>query len=170
MIDCKKIIIEDIIENHMTVVEATNKNNCSESTIRNYIRKLKNSKELADINLYKQYLDASRENQKRGREKGGKIGKRQPEKTKEEIVNLYQQIINHDYTLRKLEELYGIPTSTLYENFIKYLDKEQLLILHDIFEKHHRNGLNDYNNDTENSASLHKVGSEISKPYTTFRK
>lgn len=170
MIDCRKIIIQDIIGNHMTVVEAASKNDCSESTIRNYIKKLKNSNELADVNLYEQYLLAARENQKRGRVKGGANGKRQSNISKEEVINLYQQIIDHDYTLRQLEEVFGISKSTLYDLFIKYLDKEKLLILQNIFDEHHRNALNDYNNDMENSVKFHEVGMEMSKKVTSYRK
>ena len=165
MIDFKKII-EDIISNNLTVLEASQKYNCSESSIRKYIRKLKESNELSDINLYNRYLDVARNSQKNGRKKGGTNSKRTTTLSKEEINNLYELIVNEDRTLREVEEKTRIPSSTIYDNLMANLSENQKKQIQEVFDKHRRNAANDYQNDTENSIEFHRVGTEISKPGT----
>ena len=165
MIDCRKIV-QDIVENHLTVKDAALKYDCSVSTIRKYIAALKNSLELSDINLYNEYIEWARESQKNGSVKGGIISKRKSSKTMDEILELYHLIVEHDYTLKQLEKMVGVPSSTLYDCFIKYLDNDKLLVLKDIFDEHRRNQRNDYENDNDGYFGFHEVGSEISNRVT----
>ena len=163
-------IIEDIIKNNLTVIEATQKHNCSESSIRKYIRQLKLSKKIADKELYIEYLDSARETQKKARKKGGAKGKRPTKISQETINQLYEYIIQNDYTLRELEKRFGIPSSTIYDILTKTLSKEQLVEIEAIFNKHRKNTSKKYKNDTENGKAFHKEGTEMSKQTIRMKK
>ena len=165
-----RTIIEDIIKNNLTVLEAAQKHGCSESSIRKYISEIKKSKNISDKELYIEYLEAARETQKKGRKKGGQIGKRTTEISQETINQLYEYITQDDYTLRELEKKFGIPSSTIYDALIKNLSRKQMVEIEAIFNKHRRNSAKNYKSDTENGSKFHKVGTEISKLTVRIKK
>lgn len=147
---------------YVTVMDASIKFDCSVSSIRKYIARLKKSEDIGDINLYNDYLEVANMNRLKGQVIGGKNGKRKSSLSLEYVSNLCEYIIENDCTLRQMEEMVDIPKSTLHENLASLNDSR----LHEIYEKHHRNSLNDYNNDVENGSDFHSIGSEISKRCT----
>ena len=162
----RKIVeyIVDSCENgdFVNVIQASKKFDCSVSSIRKCIAKLKSSNNPDDINLYNKYLYVSCVNQKNGRIIGGKNGKRTSNFSRDEISSLCNYIIENDCTLRQLEKESGIPKSTLYDNLDKLGDSK----LSAVYSEHRRNSLNDYNNDIENNSSFNSVGSELSRRVT----
>jgi len=164
-------VVEYIVESYkegrlVTVLEASLKFDCSVSSIRKYITKLKKSGDKNDIILYNSYLEVSNMNKLNGRILGGKSGKRSSNLSDSLVSDLCDYIVESGCTLRQMEKETGIPKSTLYENLSKLNDPR----LQDVYDEHRRNSLNDYNNDIENSAEFYSVGSEISKCVTKFRK
>ena len=160
-------IVEYIVDSFnqgqlVSVVDVSLKFDCSVSSIRKYIAKLKSSNNPDDINLYNKYLYVSRVNQEKGRVIGGKNGKRTSNFSRDEISSLCNYIIENDCTLRQLEKESGIPKSTLYDNLDKLGDSR----LSAVYSEHRRNSLNDYNNDIENNYSFNSVGSELSRRIT----
>lgn len=150
----------------VTVVDASHKFDCSVSSIRKYIAKLKKSSDESDKVLYNSYLEVSNMNRLRGQILGGKNGKRNSSLSDSLVSDLCEYVIQNDCTLRQLEKEVGIPKSTLYENLSKLNDSR----LQDIYDEHHRNALNGYNNDVENNGRFNSVGSEISESVTRVRK
>lgn len=164
-------VVEYIVESYregrlVTVLDASHKFDCSVSSIRKYIAKLKKSDDEKDIILYNSYLEVSNINKLNGHILGGKNGKRRSTLSDSLVTDLCDYIIESGCTLRQMEKGTGIPKSTLYENLSKLNDPR----LQDVYDEHRRNSLNDYNNDIENSAEFYSVGSEISKSVTKFRK
>ena len=168
--DKYRTIIEDIIKNHLTVLEAAQKHNCSESSIRRYIREIKTSKKIADKELYFDYLESARETQKKARKKGGEKGKRTTRISKETIEEMYIYITEADYTIRQLEAKFNIPSSTIYDVLTKNLSIIQMQEIEKVFDRHRKNAANNYENDTENSKKFHQVGTEMSKMTIKIRK
>ena len=84
----------------------------------------------------------------------------------EVVSDFCEYIVENDYTLRQMEKITSIPKSTLYENLDKLNDPR----LQSIYDDHHRNSLNDYNNDVENGNDFNSVGEELSKRVTSFKK
>lgn len=164
--DYRKIVeyIVDSCENgdFVNVIQASKKFDCSVSSIRKCIAKLKSSNNPDDINLYNKYFYVSRVNQEKGRVMGGKNGKRTSNFSRDEVSSLCNYIIENDCTLRQLEKESGIPKSTLYDNLDKLGDSR----LSAVYSEHRRNSLNDYNNDIENNSSFNSVGSELSRRVT----
>ena len=73
-------IVEYIVDSYekgelVSVLDASRKFDCSVSSIRKYIAKLKNSCCEDDILLYNKYIIVSGANQEKGRVCGGKNGK-----------------------------------------------------------------------------------------------
>jgi len=164
-------VVEYIVESYregrlVTVLDASHKVDCSVSSIRKYIAKLKKSDDEKDIILYNSYLEVSNINKLNGHILGGKNGKRRSTLSDSLVTDLCDYIVESGCTLRQMEKGTGIPKSTLYENLSKLNDPR----LQDVYDEHRRNSLNDYNNDIENSAEFYSVGSEISKSVTKFRK
>lgn len=164
-------VVEYIVESYregrlVTVLDASHKFDCSVSSIRKYIAKLKKSDDEKDIILYNSYLEVSNINKLNGHILGGKNGKRRSTLSDSLVTDLCDYIVESGCTLRQMEKGTGIPKSTLYENLSKLNDPR----LQDVYDEHRRNSLNDYNNDIENSAEFYSVGSEISKSVTKFRK
>lgn len=164
--EIKEILEKYIKGEYNTLKQAAEENNITIDKIKYYIKSLKKSNNLEDINMYKKYLDASRESQKRGRKKGGKNGKRKATLSEEILSELYSCIVEQDYTLRQLEQKFKIPSSTIYDNLMASLTGKQKRQIQEVFDIHRRNAANDYQNDTENSSEFHRVGTEISKPVT----
>ena len=120
-------IVEYIVDSFnqgqlVSVIDASLKFDCSVSSIRKCIAKLKSSNNPDDINLYNKYLYVSRVNQEKGRVTGGKNGKRTSNFSRDEVSSLCNYIIENDCTLRQLEKESGIPKSTIYENLNKLGD------------------------------------------------
>ena len=164
-------IVEYIVDSYkdgklITALEACKEFDCSVSSLRKYIAKLKKSNDKNDIILYNRYLEVSNINRLNGHILGGKNGKRRSTLSDSLVTDLCDYIVESGCTLRQMEKGTGIPKSTLYENLSKLNDPR----LQDVYDEHRRNSLNDYNNDIENSDEIYSVGSEISKSVTKFRK
>lgn len=164
-------VVEYIVDSYregrlVTVLDASHKFDCSISSIRKYIAKLKVSTDPADKKLYDSYLVVSSMARLRGQILGGKKGKRLSTFSSSDVSDLCDFIVENDCTLRQMEKISGIPKSTLYENLSKLKDSR----LQDIYDEHRRNSLNDYMNDVESNLEFHSVGSEISKRCTSKKK
>ena len=164
-------VVEYIVDSYregrlVTVLDASHKFDCSVSSIRKYIAKLKVSTDPADKKLYDSYLVVSSMARLKGQILGGKNGKRNSNLSFSSISDLCEYLIENNCTLRQMEKISGIPKSTLYENLSKLKDSR----LHDIYDEHRRNSLNDYMNDVESNLEFHFVGSEISKRCTSKKK
>ena len=164
-------IVEYIIDSYnegrlVTALEACHKFDCSVSSLRKYIAKLKKSDDEKDIILYNSYLQVSNINRLNGRIFGGKNGKRMSTLSHSVVSDLCEYIVENGCTLRQMEKETGIPKSTLYENLSKLNDPR----LQDMYDDHRRNSLNDYDNDVENNSEFYSIGSELSKSVTKFRK
>ena len=70
----KRKILEDIVLNDLTLVEASIKHSCSVSTIKKYISSIKDSKDNSLKELYDKYKDLSKKHSKIGAIKGGQTG------------------------------------------------------------------------------------------------
>ncbi|MGM9849622.1 MAG: hypothetical protein ACI31V_01835 [Bacilli bacterium] len=164
-------VVEYIVDSYregrlVTVLDASHKFDCSVSSIRKYIARLKGSIDENDKKLYNSYLVIAGINQLNGQVLGGKKGKRLSTFSSSDVSDLCDFIVENDCTLRQMEKISGIPKSTLYENLSKLNDSR----LQDIYDEHRHNSLNDYMNDFENNLEFHSVGSEISKRCTSKKK
>jgi hypothetical protein len=164
-------IVEYIVDSYkngelVTVLDASHKFDCSVSSIRKYIAKLKNSVDKNDLRLYNNYLVVANMNQLKGQVLGGKKGKRFSTLSNSNVSDLREYIVENDCTLRQMEKISGIPKSTLYENLSRLNDSR----LQDMYDEHRHNSLNDYINDNDNNFEFHSVGSEISKVITIKKK
>ncbi len=99
------------LEESETVAEAAQK--CG-VCLRTFQLHLKSLKEI-DLTLHNLVLAKQAKNQKAGRAKGSRIGKRTVTYTKEEAIELAQLIITYQLTYKEAEEATGIPTSTIYD-------------------------------------------------------
>lgn len=164
--DYRKVVeyIVDSYENGelVNVIEASRKFDCSVSSIRKCIARLKNSNDENEKRLYSSYLEVAKMNQLNGRGLGGTLGKRSSSLSLDDIQKYCDYIIETGCTLRELEKETGISKSTLYENLKKLGNTE----LNDVFLDHSRNSVNDYSNDVENNSVFHYEGSVISKRVT----
>ena len=165
------VIIKDMIDSFnnghpMTACDASKKYDCSVSSIRKYIARLKNSDSVNDISLYNEYCAVSSFNKSRGVVLGGKNGKRGSKYSLDVISDLCDYIIETDSTLREVEKETRIPKSTLSDNF-KRLNNPKL---QDVYDAHRRNSVNDYENDVENGSNFDSVGSELSNYGVRIRK
>lgn len=168
--DYRKVVeyIVDSYENGklVTALEASIKFDCSVSSIRKYVAKLKASTDIDDKKLYNSYLAASSMSRLKGQVLGGKNGKRTSKLSDKVVSDFCEYIIENDCTLRQMEKISGIPKSTLYENLDKLNDPR----LQSVYDDHRRNALNDYNNDVENGNEFNSVGEELSRRVTSFKK
>jgi hypothetical protein len=164
-------VVEYIVESYrkgrlVTVLDASHKFDCSVSSIRKYIAKLKKSDDEKDIILYNSYLEVSNINKLNGHILGGKNGKRSSKLSDKVVYDLCEYIVDNDYTLRQMEKITSIPKSTLYERLDKLKDPR----LQSVYDDHRRNALNNYNNDVENSNEFNFVGKELSRRVTSSKR
>lgn len=170
----KKEILKKIVENKLTVKDAALKYGCSISTIRKYIASIKDTDDIELKNLYEKYCLLALDNASIGRIEGGKKGIRHSSIDDNQIEMIYNLIVEHDYTLRQLEEVLidkgiNIKKSTLYDLLINNLSSEKVEILNDIFSRHHRFMTNDYCNDLDSGKAFNNVGTLLSKHGTSKR-
>ena len=73
-----------------------------------------------------------------GQIKGGKIGSREGVRSisEEKLTYIMDEMIEKDLTLKQVEEIYGIPTSTLYDSIEKTSDLERKSKFYDMYGKH----------------------------------
>ena len=164
-------VVEYIVESYrkgrlVTVLDASHKFDCSVSSIRKYIAKLKVSTNPADKKLYDSYLVVSSMTRLKGQILGGKNGKRSSKLSDKVVSDLCNYRVDNDYTLRQMEKITSIPKSTLYENLDKLKDPR----LQSVYYDHRRNALNNYNNDVENSNEFNSVGEELSRRVTSSKR
>ena len=129
----KKIIVEDMINNNLSILEVSKKYDCSVSTIRKYLAKLSNSDDHENLKLYESYKEYSNKKLADGRKKGAEKGKRKPFLSEEEINNLAVEFVNGEHSLRSLANFYKIPKSTLHEWFSSYLTPENRKKVMDLY-------------------------------------
>ena len=92
-------IVEYIVDSYMdgklvTALEACKKFDCSVSSLRKYIAKLKKSDDKDDIILYNRYLEVSNINRLNGHILGGKKGKRRSTLSDSLVADLCDYIVD----------------------------------------------------------------------------
>lgn len=158
--------LKDILTKYMdgtytTLQEAAKENGYTVDQLKYFIRKLKNSKELAEKKLYILYLDTARERRKQAKIKGGQNGKRKTTYSIGEIETWFNMIVNGDMTLDEVSNQTGIPKAVIHENLANNLTPKQKLELDITYANHKRCAANNYKNDTENSHAFHKEGKNV---------
>ena len=101
-----------IIENNATIEITANHFNLSTSSIKKYIN---NKLPLIDNELYLAVKLVQSNLEKIGHSVGGKNGIREPKYTEFEALEIAETMIANSLTLKEAEELFKIPTSTIYE-------------------------------------------------------
>lgn len=112
--DSKKIIDEAnmYLNSDITIKELANLLSIDRKTLQIHLNdKLKE----IDLELYNLVLNKKESQIKIGRIEGGKIGKRSPSYTKEDALDIAQDIIQLELTYEEANKKYGIPKSTIYE-------------------------------------------------------
>lgn len=111
--DENKIIEEAnvYLSNDKTIKETAKDLNISKRTLQLHLKKL----EIIDENLYKLVLNKKASNQKDGRIKGGKVGKRGATYTEKEAINIAKTMVEKQLTYQEASLMFDIPTSTIYD-------------------------------------------------------
>ena len=124
-----------IIYGNKTMDEVAKALNISTRTLQLHI-----NKELKESNpeLYQKVRDRLDEITKKRIADGGKRGKRKTSYDLNRINSIADDFIENfketPMSLKELSEKNGIPQSTLYELFMKYLEKEKLAMVKSVFE------------------------------------
>lgn len=102
---------EYYINNDVSVDEASKHLGISRRTFQLHMKRLE------EINpvVFNLFVEKKNGNVIRGNIRGGTIGKRKPNWTKEEALDMANQIIAGEMTYDQAEEKTGIPKSTIYE-------------------------------------------------------
>lgn len=108
------------LNNDVTIKQASSDLGISRKTFQLHLKKLE-SIDLEKANLVKEKKLAS---EKQGKIKGGSLGKRGPNWTKEQAMEIAEAMINQQMTNREAEAAFGIPKSTIYEMTHKGIDDE----------------------------------------------
>lgn len=112
--DDNQIIREAVeyINNDLTQKETAEKLGISRRTLQIHLKKLGG----IDSLLYNLVLVKEKNNVKKGRIKGGKIGKiTAPKYTRIDALRIARGIINNSYTYEEAAGVYDIPKSTIFE-------------------------------------------------------
>lgn len=109
-----------IVDNKATIIQTAEHFNMSPSSIKKYINS-KDKLQSIDIELFKKVKEAQMSVIIDGQIKGGKIGSREGVRSisEEKLTYIMDEMIEKDLTLKQVEEIYGIPTSTLYDSIEK---------------------------------------------------
>lgn len=109
-----------IVDNKATIIQTAEHFNMSTSSIKKYINS-KDKLQSIDIELFKKVKEAQMSVIIDGQIKGGKIGSREGVRSisEEKLTYIMDEMIEKDLTLKQVEEIYGIPTSTLYDSIEK---------------------------------------------------
>ena len=102
---------EYYIDNNVSIDQASENLGISRRSFQLHMKKL----EQINPVLFKLYIEKKNGNVIRGNIRGGTIGKRKPNWTKEEALDMANQIIAGEMTYDQAEEKTGIPKSTIYE-------------------------------------------------------
>ena len=134
-----------IVDNKATIIKTAEHFNMSTSSIKKYING-KDKLQSIDIELFKKVKEAQMsviiDGQMSviidGQIKGGKIGSREGvcSISEEKLTYIMDEMIEKDLTLKQVEEIYGIPTSTLYDSIEKTSDLERKSKIYDMYGKH----------------------------------
>ena len=126
-----------IVDNNATIIQTAEHFNMSPSSIKKYINS-KDKLQSIDIELFKKVKEAQMSVIIDGQIKGGKIGSREGvcSISEEKLTYIMDEMIEKDLTLKQVEEIYGIPTSTLYDSIEKTSDLERKSKNYDMYGKH----------------------------------
>lgn len=133
-----------IVDNKATIIQTAEHFNMSPSSIKKYINS-KDKLQSIDIELFKKVKEAQMGITLDGQIKGGKTGSREGVYSinKEELAYIMDEMIEKDLTLKQVEKVYGIPTSTLYESIGTSSDSERKSKIYDMYGKHRTQNKND---------------------------
>ena len=130
-----------IVDNNATIIQTAEHFNMSPSSIKKYINS-KDKLQSIDIELFKKVKEAQMSVIIDGQIKGGKIGSREGvcSISEEKLTYIMDEMIEKDLTLKQVEEIYGIPTSTLYDSIYDSIEKtsdlERKSKIYDMYGKH----------------------------------
>lgn len=126
-----------IVDNNATIIQTAEHFNMSPSSIKKYINS-KDKLQSIDIELFKKVKEAQMSVIIDGQIKDGKIGSREGVRSisEEKLTYIMDEMIEKDLTLKQVEEIYGIPTSTLYDSIEKTSDLERKSKIYDMYGKH----------------------------------
>lgn len=126
-----------IVDNNATIIQTAEHFNMSPSSIKKYINS-KDKLQSIDIELFKKVKEAQMSVIIDGQIKGGKIESREGVRSisEEKLTYIMDEMIEKDLTLKQVEEIYGIPTSTLYDSIEKTSDLERKSKIYDMYGKH----------------------------------
>ena len=99
------------INGGQTIADTAKSLGITKRTLQLHLGKLKS----IDAELYTLVLERKTSNQNAGRRLGGMIGKRGVTYTEEEAQMIANSIASQHLTYQKAEEIFGIPSSTIYE-------------------------------------------------------
>ncbi len=111
--------------------------NLSRSTIQNYVKALnKPSSNVYNPKLYLKLREIQKQIIANGQVEGGKISKRTIIMSIEKLNKIADWMLANDKTLAEAEDYFGIPTSTIYEDFEKKLDNNRINKIHELYLDH----------------------------------
>ena len=123
------------IENNLTIEEASKNLGISKRTLQLHLKKLESISPLT----FALVKDKKLSNERRGRVKGGTLGKRGTTWTEEQALGVAQAMINGGLTYAEAEETLGIPSSTIHEMIHKGVkDPDTISLLYAITEANKR--------------------------------
>ena len=129
-----------IIENKATIQMVNEEFGYSISTIKKYIND-EDKLQSIDKQLYEKVKEVQKQIEHEGQIHGGKIGKRKPTYTDDEIIGILNEMVLKTLTLEEAYEIYGIPTSTLHER-IMALDENNKEKARNLFYRNKRTAFN----------------------------
>lgn len=114
------------LDNDLTIEQASRDLGISKRTLQLHLKKL----ESIAPDVFKLVVDKKISNERRGKIKGGTLGKRGPSWTEEDAISIASKMIEKELTYEQAEKEFGIAHTTLHEMMnkgIKDLDTTSLL-------------------------------------------
>ena len=135
-----------IVDNKATIIQTAEHFNMSPSSIKKYINS-KDKLQSIDIELFKKVKETQMGITLDGQIKGGKTGSREGVYSinKEKLDYIMDEMIEKDLTLKQVEEIYDIPSSTLYESIEKTDDLGKKELIYDMY-RHHKQKIKEIKN------------------------
>lgn len=129
------------LDGGLTIEEAARKFKISKRTLQLHIKKL----EGIDKELYMEIRKKQELSISFGRQKGGELGKRKPNYTKQEAEKVANIIIKGHLTYEEASSLLDIPSSTIYEmTHSKFVDPEIKDKLYKIADANNKGTITDF--------------------------
>ena len=124
------------LENDVTIEQASSALGISKRTLQLHLQKLESISPLT----FALVKDKKISNERRGKVKGGTLGKRVPTWTEDQAMGAAQIMINGGLTYEEASKVLGIPTSTLHEMIHKGVkDPDTTSLLYALSEANRRN-------------------------------